>query len=259
MAEIETEAQKKYWQDGFYVSPQAVVPAAVVKRAAAGAEEVKLGRFLTGVAPQNEFSYDPAALCKINNAHMADTALYELVTHPDLGRWIARGVGAEWVQVFATQLLVKPAVDGDGGNVGWHQDRQYWGYWEGEDGLLTAWIALRDVGPASGPLCFVAGSHRWGFLAAGDFFSTDQKQLRQTIKVPKGQSWREVSAPMAAGGASLHHCLTFHGSGPNTSGVPRLSIAVHMRTEAARPVAGATDYWVSHLDEAEYCPVIYGG
>ena len=35
------------------------------------------------------------------------------------------------------------------------------GGWGGS-GLCTCWVALGDVGPESGPLLFVRGSHRWG-------------------------------------------------------------------------------------------------
>ena len=35
------------------------------------------------------------------------------------------------------------------------------GGWGGS-GLCTCWVALGDVGPESGPLLFVRGSHKWG-------------------------------------------------------------------------------------------------
>jgi ectoine hydroxylase-related dioxygenase (phytanoyl-CoA dioxygenase family) len=56
------------------------------------------------------------------------------------------------------------------------------------------------------------------------------------------------------GGVSLHQSLTFHASGPNTSGAPRKSFAVHIRTEKAKPKGkfGLTEF----LDNPEICPII---
>jgi ectoine hydroxylase-related dioxygenase (phytanoyl-CoA dioxygenase family) len=62
---------------------------------------------------------------------------------------------------------------------------------------------------------------------------------------------------MPAGGVSFHHCLTFHGSEANTSDRSRCSVAVHLRTEAVEPIAGDESYYVSHLDDTAYAPVIY--
>ena len=79
----------------------------------------------------------------------------------------------------------------------------------------------------SGPIRFVKGSHRWGFLDQGDFFGKDQQALRKEIKLPKRESWDEESALMLCGRLSVHHCLTFHGSHANISDASRCSLAVH--------------------------------
>lgn len=107
-------------------------------------------------------------------------------------------------------------------------------------------------------MTFVRGSNRWGYLDAGDFFGKDHAAQRQQITVPAGQTWSEVPALLDAGGVSFHHCLTYHGSGPNTSQTPRASIAVHLRTEQAQPVAWDDSYYVSHLQDPTFCPVLFG-
>ena len=58
--------------------------------------------------------------------------------------------------------------------------------WQQDEGLFTAWIALCDVGEQLGPMRFVRGSHRWGFLNQGNFFDKDQHKLREDIAVPAG-------------------------------------------------------------------------
>ena len=69
-------------------------------------------------------------------------------------------------------MLIKPPGSEKAGRVGWHQDRQYW---QRDEGLFTAWIALDDVKEESGPMQLVPGSHCWGFLGEDDFFNSDQE------------------------------------------------------------------------------------
>ena len=114
-----------------------------------------------------------------------------------------------------------------------------------------------SVGESSGPVLFVSGSHRWGFLEAGDFFDPDIDKIKDGIKVPQGEVWNEIPAILPKSGLSIHHSLTYHGSGPNNSKKSRVSLVLHMRNESAKPIAGRTDYYISHLDDERYCPVIF--
>jgi ectoine hydroxylase-related dioxygenase (phytanoyl-CoA dioxygenase family) len=247
-----------YETDGFSRHPEAVIPADVLVKAQAAMVAVRDGTFDSGQPPSSHPGYDPTVLCKINDAHLASRDLYALVCDPALGALAAQITGARGVQLWASQLLFKPPAAAEQGNVGWHQDRQYWRYWQAPEGLFTMWIALSDVTMASGPMTFVRGSNRWGYLDAGDFFGKDHAAQRQQITVPAGQTWSEVPALLDAGGVSFHHCLTYHGSGPNTSQTPRASIAVHLRTEQAQPVAWDDSYYVSHLQDPTFCPVLFG-
>jgi hypothetical protein len=96
-----------------------------------------------------------------------DRTILELISHPAIGQWAAAITGAKMIQVFASQMLIKPPGGRDTGSVGWHQDQEYWEpALEGE--LLTAWVAISDVTAESGPMRFVHGSHHWGLLKAGE-------------------------------------------------------------------------------------------
>jgi ectoine hydroxylase-related dioxygenase (phytanoyl-CoA dioxygenase family) len=248
--------QEQYAVDGYSILPDGSIERDLLHRAQEGLLAVRDGHFDTGVPPSSHPGYDEGKLCKINDAHLANTALYELLTRSQLGREIAAITGSKRVQVWASQLLIKPPGSASAGHVGWHQDRQYWQYWQSDEGLFTAWIALSEVGKDSGPMRFVRGSQHWGFLSQGDFFGADQEALRASIQ-PEGASWEEVAALLPAGGVSLHHCLTYHGSEANISTEPRCSLAVHLRDERAVPVPGHEGYYVSHLDEPQYSPMIY--
>ena len=105
---------------------------------------------------------------------------------------------------------------------------------------------------------FVRGSHEWGLLDDGGFYRQDLDDQRAAIPGARrpvlGRSTRHCCRP---GGASFHHCLTFHGSGPNRSAGPRRSLAIHMRTENSAPVDGRRAGLTAFIDDPERNPVIY--
>ena len=261
-AAVDTDAgrhtlRRHFEPDGYAIANEPLVDPSTLSAAQQAMVAVRDGHFDTGVPPSGHPGYDPTKLCKINDAHLASHALHALVRDPAVAQLAAAVTGARRIQVWATQLLIKPPATEAAGHVGWHQDRQYWRYWSQAEGLFTIWMALSDVGADCGPMRFVRGSQRWGFLDQGDFFGGDQQALRDGIDIPEGEGWEEVSALMPAGGVSFHHCLTFHGSDANTSDRPRCSVAVHLRTEAVVPIRGDESYYVSHLDDPAYAPVIY--
>jgi ectoine hydroxylase-related dioxygenase (phytanoyl-CoA dioxygenase family) len=168
--------------------------------------------------------------------------------------------GASLVQVWWVQLLVKPSLAADAPvatNIGWHQDRSYWGIWEEGSELFTAWIALSDVREECGPMRFVRGSHRWGLLKESDFFAQNLSDQRSSIPVPPGERWEEVPAILPPGGVSFHDDYTLHASGPNVSGADRRSFAVHLRTQNAHPVRNMRVGLSEFIDDEQLCPVIY--
>jgi hypothetical protein len=253
--------RQQYDTDGFYIHPAAILTPALLARAAKGLDAVRLGEYDTGTPPAGRLwnpGDDPNKLCKIEHPQLANHALREVLRAPELGRLAAAITGASRVQVWWVQLLYKPATPPGAlaeTTVGWHQDKQYWKEWSEDSELFTAWLALSDVTSHSGPMSFVRQSHRWGLLDQGNFFAQNQQTVRHGIQPPAGARWEEVAAVLPPGGVSFHHRLTFHGSVANTSGAPRASLAIHLRTEKSSTPPGS---WVAkYLDHPEICPVIY--
>ena len=251
-----------YERDGFYIHAESILSPNVLGRAARGLEQVREGVYDTGEEPAGRGwnpGDEPHRLCKIEQPQIADSALREALCSPLLGQLAAAVTGAKMVQVWWVQGLYKPGVADatSTGNVGWHQDNSYWRDWEEGSELFTAWLALSDVTPDAGPMVFVPGSHRWGLLEGGNFFSQSQEALRAAINIPPGQAWREVADVLPPGGVSFHHRVLFHGSHQNTSTNPRMSLAIHLRTENSqiRPDSGFTRY----LNRPEICPIIFEG
>ena len=252
--------QTAYERDGFYIHAESVLPPQALALAAEGLEAVRAGTSDTGETPDSGWSHkaDPLALTKIEQPQLASNALRAALASKRLGEVAAAATGAQTVQVWWVQGLVKPGAQGlpAATTVGWHQDKTYWSDWEEDSELFTAWLALSDVTPDAGPMVFVPGSHQWGLLKGGDFFAQDQQSLRAGIAIPEGEEWREVLDVLPPGGVSLHHRLLFHGSHPNVLPRPRRSLAIHLRTENSRPRSGS---WVErYLDRPEICPTIFG-
>lgn len=265
--QTKSSVNEQYLTDGFSIHPEPIIPTDIVEAAIHGMDEVRAGRYDTGTSPQPSHwnpGDDPnTKLGKIEMPQIANHAIMELMKVPALGQLAADVTGAKAVQIWWVQLLYKPtalpaATSGPG--IGWHQDRHYWQIWEEGSELFTAWVALSDVTADAGPMSFVRGSHRWGYIKdASDFQNeNDQDALRAEIESATGDGWQEVAALLPPGGVSIHHNLTYHGSIANTSGTPRRSFAIHMRTENSRPRDGVREGLTRFIDRLDYCPVIFG-
>lgn len=246
-------------RDGFVLHDRPLVDREILEQVEARVDAVvqsDLGKTESGAGVLRLPVDGPTSLVKINQAHTADDVLWGLVTQPAIGAFVADVTGASMVQLWASQLLYKPPGGEDTGNVGWHQDQNYWSaVWTGE--VFTLWLAISDVAADMGPLLFVRGSNRWGERSGGNFYGRDLALLQQAI-VPEGERWDEVPGLLPAGGASIHHKLTVHGSGPNRSDRPRRGIALHLRTDRSAPVDGATHpYVTSWMHDHSISPVLF--
>lgn len=259
-----TDARAAYERDGFYIHADPLIERDVVDRASAGMDALRAGDYDTGTPPQPS-PWNPGdpveRFCKIEFPQIANHAIMALVSHPEIGRVAAEITGAEMVQAWWVQLLGKPATlpgAEAATSVGWHQDRQYWGAWEPDAELLTAWVAVSDVTADSGPMRFVDGSHQWGLLGTGDFYGQDNDALKDEIGAPEGETWSETVAVLPPGGVSFHDSQTFHASGVNQSSEMRRSFAIHMRTNRAQPRDGIRRGLTQFIDDPSRCPVVFG-
>ncbi|CAN5802971.1 hypothetical protein BH11MYX3_BH11MYX3_15410 [soil metagenome] len=202
-------------------------------------------RELTGVAR----SYEPLA---------------RIAQDPRFGALVAAVLGTSRVQLLQDSLLYKPAHDG--GSVAWHQDRTYIGYLVPAH-VATLRIALLPEDEDNGCMSVVDGSHHWGEIGI------DQSLTAQSVgsllpSLTPAQRERVTAArslPLEPGDVSIHHCLTLHGSRPNTSARPRRTILLRMfdaacRLDRTRLPAGAEPYFPTdadgHLDPAAF-PIVH--
>ncbi|MEU6419640.1 phytanoyl-CoA dioxygenase family protein [Streptomyces spiralis] len=153
----------------------------------------------------------------------ADEGFRQLAHDPTMAANVVALLGTvDNVRLQITNLLVKqPKGQGrhDGATV-FHQDFP----WMPMDrsGMLTVWVALAPVTPEMGPLRFYDRSHVRGLLG--------RSFVRPHDDMPTQHPWLAdlpitEGAALAPGDATVHHCLTVHGAGENTSDAVRLSFA----------------------------------
>ena len=255
-------ARTRYRDAGYCVSGP-LLDEATIAHARLAAGNVIAGRYETGVKPlyRNWNPGDPPrSLVKIDLPHLSDRVIQQVGSDHRIGEWVAELLNASLVQMWACELICKfPHADPlspQQGAIGWHQDDHSFRHWAGQ--ICTVWLALVDVDERMGPVRYVDGSHRWGQReAALFFFETDLDEQQARIGTPAGRVWKETTAAIPAGAVSVHQRLTLHASGPNHSEMPRLGLAIHLRTERARLIATPKPaFHRPDLSDPYACPVL---
>ena len=145
---------------------------------------------------------------------------WDLVHDPRIVEPIAAVLGAN-VLLWSMDWFIKAPGPSF---VTYHQDATYWGL--APHHVATAWIALSDAGPETGPMRFVPGSHRGPLFEQEETFAENNLLSRgQAVKTTVDET-TTVLAPLAAGEMSLHHVRVIHGSAPNRTGDRRIGMVL---------------------------------
>jgi ectoine hydroxylase-related dioxygenase (phytanoyl-CoA dioxygenase family) len=167
--------------------------------------------------------------------HMLDIttmhdAFLALAREPRITERIACLIGPN-IQLNHSKLAIKPPVAGKG-LFQWHQDFAYFPHTNTD--ILAVMVMLDDATPENGCMSVVRGSHKLGLLnhsKDGYFAGACQEE----------KYWSDASnlaeITPRAGGISIHHALTLHGSPANISGRPRRGIVFQYRAADAYQLA----------------------
>jgi hypothetical protein len=214
--------------------------------------------------------------------HYESEPIARVLRKPLIGAVAARLAGAGEIRVFQSTLILKPAVAGEPTNiVPWHFDKHYWATSSSER-MLTAFIPFHHCDEEMGTLTVVDGSHRWRETGRDDsttrhFAERDNDRLERVLAENaafNGAAIRKVPLVIPKGHMSFHHCLTYHGSGPNRSGRPRRAVSLHLQdggNEYRRyPLQNGGDAAYNHdvlvrrlpdgrpdYSDPEFCPVLW--
>ena len=170
-----------------------------------------------------------------------------LVNDPRFAGWAAQVLGATAVRVLEDNALTKDA--GSGGELRWHQDYAYWPL--GQPNAVTIWIALDDVTATNGAVRMAPGSQLLGerlptvFGTGASYFAERRPRAVRPITDPAGAGLDVEVLELAAGEATMHHALTWHASGANTTDRPR-------RAAVVRYVADGTIWFGADRYEFNY-------
>jgi len=227
---LSPEQSDQYWRDGFLFP----IPALSADTAIAARHELEQieAKWRTADLPQ------PLNTYKRINAHLVMPMAANIARDPGVLDVIEGILGPD-ILVYSTEFFIKEPRTKH--IVSMHQDLTYWGL-GAIDGLVTAWIALSPATPASGCMDFVAGSHKNATLPHEDSFDPNNLLSRgQEVKVDVTEA-DKTAIEIHPGQMSLHHGLTIHGSGPNTTDDRRIACVVrYVRPDIAQQV-GATDF-----------------
>jgi ectoine hydroxylase-related dioxygenase (phytanoyl-CoA dioxygenase family) len=122
-----------------------------------------------------------------------------------------------------------------GSPVEWHQDWAF--YPHTNDDLLAVGVVIDDMTLENGCLTVIPGSHR------GPIYDHHQKGLFVgAITDSRLRPEEAVPIELKAGGISIHHVRTVHGSAPNTSSRPRRLLLFEYYAVDAWPLLGVKDW-----------------
>ena len=182
----------------------------------------------------------PLTKLKQTHEYVAGGDVDALVNTPNLLSLAAQLMGGP-----STLYLPFTAVKsgGGGGRFHFHQDNQYTRF----DGPgINLWIALDPMSPENGCLQVVPRSHRDGTLPSQ--LSGDGDQHKKVLFEPE----QFLPVRMRPGDCIAFSRLTVHGSGPNTTGEPRVAYAVQFHRDDVNYSLDGGETWTFLKDNPRW-------
>ena len=219
-----------YWRDGF-LFPLPVVPAQQARAWRAELEAIEAD-WLDADLPL------PLNTYKRVNAHCVMPLAYRIGSDPRILDAVEGVLGPD-LMIYSVEFFIKePNSDH---MVSMHQDLTYWGM-GAVDGLVTAWVSLSPATPASGCMDFVRASHKNPILPHTDTFDDRNLLSRGQEVAVEVADEDKVAIEIHPGQMSLHHGLTIHGSGPNTTADRRIAAVIRYCTPQISQESGEVDF-----------------
>ncbi len=125
---------------------------------------------------------------------------------------VERLIGTDII-LWITRILAKPA--GDGQEVPWHQDGQYWPI--RPLATCSVWIAIDPATPANGCMRFIPRSHKRTQLVSHHVTDRPDVVLREEVDDDQFDAAAAVDVVLEPGQVSLHDVRMIHGSTANVS------------------------------------------
>ena len=174
---------------------------------------------------------DNPSLYKVNNGWWLNNDIRSAVLSPYLGYIMSFFMSTDEVRIWHDQVVLKKANKSssenaiNASNIGWHQDYAHWQVSSSQN-MATLWLALQDTDLNNGGMRTIVGTHKWRLKENADtFHDKDLDKLKEKFK--KDHDWVDEPCILKKGEATIHHCLSLHGSGANKTDEDRLSLIIH--------------------------------
>ncbi len=154
------------------------------------------------------------------------------IRHDGLLDIVAQLIG-EGIRTNGNKLNMKSADYGS--PVEWHQDWAF--YPHTNDDVLAVGVCIDEMNEANGALLVIPGSHK-----GPTYDHHHQGRFCGAVTDPDFAPENVVPLEVPAGGISIHHVRTLHGSAPNYSGAPRRLLLFQFCAADAWPLSGAGNW-----------------
>ncbi|MDC0196486.1 phytanoyl-CoA dioxygenase family protein [Gammaproteobacteria bacterium] len=177
----------------------------------------------SGSARRTQNVNDPGQV--ITGSFMAhENPIYmDFARHSPAREIAARLMKLDEVRFFYDQIFIKEP--GTQTPTAWHHDLPFWPF--AGNHVASVWLALTPVTTENSGLVYVSGSHRWGKMylpvpavPIPNFVLDEASEFEDCPmfhKEFKNPDYKFLSWDMEPGDCIVHHPLTVHGAGANTS------------------------------------------
>lgn len=148
----------------------------------------------------------------LDKPHVWHKQFFDLCSNPRILDHVERLIGPNIV-LFSSHLISK--AKGDGLEVPWHQDANYWPL--EPMNVATLWLAIDESTVENGCMQVIPGTHTAGPVEHVRDEHPETKVLHEGIPSHLFDKSQAVNCELRPGDASFHAPYTIHGSTPNTS------------------------------------------
>jgi ectoine hydroxylase-related dioxygenase (phytanoyl-CoA dioxygenase family) len=266
MGPLSDEQVDSFHRDGFLIIEEGFLTPSAIEILRERFAALFTGEYATGIAP-DEVNWKEGrdrddVTRQICNGWRADDLIAAQVLSERTGQAAAQLMGYRGTRMLQDNCLWKPPGTK---SLGMHQDGSFADYLVPAE-VITCWVALDDTQAGGGTIEYVRGSHNWPKSPPdrGSFHTPDDWLAPMRKAAPDGLEPELVPVVVKAGGATFHHSLSWHGSGPNEATVERRSLVSHLIPVEARFHPENTDVIYSRyrrrgdlsLDES-FFPVVW--
>ena len=184
--------------------------------------EVTAARFRETIETQVLTTVGPDPKSPLQSRHLDSAAVYALCSAPAIVDRLVALLGPDvvlWRSNFFEKTTRSPAL-------GWHRDSGHWRTLLDPMINVSAWLAIDAATRDNGCVRLIPGSHRQGYRQ-----NTRDPKFVDTSSVDDS---RAIEMELKPGEFFLFNAEVLHASFENTSGIPRLGLAIRFTVPRVR-------------------------